>query len=152
MTIRIGIWDGGASSNDPGTISWAGGVTDFAQAPFTMVLEKIEVVNLNPGARYEYADLTGDYTSIDVVGAAGESGAPSASGAPSEESEKAQTGKGTASAALQSSSTQTGVSWTASAGPSEVLAQGATSAALKIGVVAWQYVVCGVLIICGLMY
>ncbi|KAJ4382454.1 transglycosylase [Didymella sp. IMI 355093] len=72
MTIRIGIWDGGASSNDPGTIEWAGGLTDFAQAPFTMVLEKIEVVNLNPGAQYEYADLTGDYTSIKVVGDASE--------------------------------------------------------------------------------
>ncbi|KAL1656374.1 hypothetical protein SLS61_000837 [Didymella pomorum] len=66
MNIRIGIWAGGDSGNDEGTIEWAGGATDYSDGPFTMYLEKVEVVNENPGASYEYGDLTGDYTSIKV--------------------------------------------------------------------------------------
>ncbi|KAF9697327.1 hypothetical protein EKO04_004597 [Ascochyta lentis] len=66
MDIRIGSWAGGDSANDEGTIEWAGGATNYDDGPFTMYLEKIEVVNENPGASYSYGDKTGDWESIKV--------------------------------------------------------------------------------------
>lgn len=66
MDVRIGIWAGGDSSNAEGTIEWAGGETDFSKGPFEMVLEKVEVVNENPGTSYKYGDMSGDADSIEV--------------------------------------------------------------------------------------
>ncbi|KAG9192768.1 licheninase [Alternaria panax] len=68
MNVRIGIWAGGDPTNAEGTIEWAGGETDYSQAPFTMVLEKVEVSNDNPGSSYSYGDMTGGFESIIVDG------------------------------------------------------------------------------------
>jgi hypothetical protein len=68
MNVRIGIWAGGDPTNAEGTIEWAGGETDYSQAPFTMVLEKVEVRNENPGSSYSYGDMTGGFESIKVDG------------------------------------------------------------------------------------
>ncbi|KAK7192416.1 hypothetical protein DPSP01_009760 [Paraphaeosphaeria sporulosa] len=68
MDVRIGIWAGGDSGNSEGTIEWAGGETDYSQGPFEMVLEKVEVVNDNPGTSYTYGDTSGDADSIKVDG------------------------------------------------------------------------------------
>lgn len=68
MNIRIGIWAGGDPGNDPGTIEWAGGPTDYAAGPYTMVLEKVEVVNERPGQSYTYGDMSGSFESIKVNG------------------------------------------------------------------------------------
>lgn len=84
MNIRIGNWAGGSPGNDKGTVEWAGGVTDFAQGPFTMVLEKVEVVNENPGSSYTYGDMSGGFESVRVNGGANSSAevAPVAPAAP----------------------------------------------------------------------
>lgn len=66
--IRIGPWAGGAPGQPKGTVEWAGGATDFSKAPFSMILEKIEVINLNPGKEYVYGDRSGSWESIKVVG------------------------------------------------------------------------------------
>lgn len=71
MNIRVGIWAGGDPANAKGTIEWAGGVTDYSAGPYTMVLEKVEVVNDNPAKSYKYGDMSGSYESIVVDGAAG---------------------------------------------------------------------------------
>jgi hypothetical protein len=71
MNVRAGIWAGGDPTNPQGTIEWAGGETDYSQAPFTMVLQKVEVRNENPGASYEYGDMSGGYESIVVDGGEG---------------------------------------------------------------------------------
>ena len=85
MNIRVGIWAGGDPKNDPGTIEWAGGETDYAAGPYTMVLERVEVVNERPGASYTYGDLSGSFESIKVNGA----GANATEGAaPAVEAEK----------------------------------------------------------------
>jgi hypothetical protein len=68
MNVRIGIWAGGDPTNAEGTIEWAGGETDYSKAPFTMVLEKVEVRNDNPGSSYSYGDMTGGFKSIVVDG------------------------------------------------------------------------------------
>ncbi|KAF2003974.1 glycoside hydrolase family 16 protein [Amniculicola lignicola CBS 123094] len=75
-TVRIGIWAGGDEDNTPGTIEWAGGKTDYSKAPFTMTVESVKVINYNPGTEYKWTDKTGDYGSIEVIGAGKEEGAP----------------------------------------------------------------------------
>ncbi|PKY00823.1 concanavalin A-like lectin/glucanase [Aspergillus campestris IBT 28561] len=67
MRIRIGIWAGGDPSNAPGTISWAGGETDYNDAPFTMYLESVSVVNYYPAEWYAWGDMTGSYGSIEPL-------------------------------------------------------------------------------------
>ncbi|KAJ5246257.1 hypothetical protein N7468_001240 [Penicillium chermesinum] len=62
--IKIGIWAGGDPSNGEGTIEWAGGVTDYSAAPFTMYVESVNVTNYYPASSYTYTDKTGAYTSI----------------------------------------------------------------------------------------
>lgn len=64
MKVKLGIWAGGDSGNDEGTIEWAGGETDYGQAPFTMVVEKVEINNWNPAQSYIYSDTSGDWASI----------------------------------------------------------------------------------------
>ncbi|KAF2090113.1 glycoside hydrolase family 16 protein, partial [Saccharata proteae CBS 121410] len=68
MRVRLGIWAGGDSKNDAGTIGWAGGTTDFGDAPFTMYVQSVDIVNYSPGSGYKWTDETGDWTSIEVEG------------------------------------------------------------------------------------
>lgn len=63
--VKLGIWAGGDSENAAGTISWAGGETDYDEGPFTMIVESVDITNFNPAESYTYSDQTGDYTSID---------------------------------------------------------------------------------------
>ncbi|RAH46526.1 glycoside hydrolase family 16 protein, partial [Aspergillus brunneoviolaceus CBS 621.78] len=86
MNLRIGIWAGGDSDNAPGTIEWAGGETDYSQAPFTMYVKSVSITNNNPGCSYTYGDKTGSYSSIvvnkdgcDVTGGASSSAPASSS-------------------------------------------------------------------------
>lgn len=64
MRIKIGIWAGGDPNNAKGTIEWAGGETDYADGPFTMYVESVNIINYNPAQSYKYTDKTGSYTSI----------------------------------------------------------------------------------------
>lgn len=64
MVLKLGIWAGGDPSEGEGTIEWAGGETDFSDAPFTMYVESVNITNYYPAEYYTYSDKTGDYTSI----------------------------------------------------------------------------------------
>ncbi|KAF2091822.1 glycoside hydrolase family 16 protein [Saccharata proteae CBS 121410] len=64
--VSLGSWAGGASSNY-WTVQWAGGETDFDDAPFNMYVESVKVINYNPGMNYNYTDETGSWQSIDVL-------------------------------------------------------------------------------------
>ena len=66
MNVRIGIWAGGDPTNSKGTIEWAGGETNYKSGPYTMTLQKIEVINASPGGSYEYGDKSGSWQSIKV--------------------------------------------------------------------------------------
>lgn len=156
MDIRIGIWAGGDKGNDEGTIEWAGGETDYDQGPFTMYLEKIEVVNDNPGGSYSYGDKTGDYTSIKVGDSDSDSdSSSSSSSSKASSSETSSSGstaskdKATATAldSTASTATQSGMWWTASA--SAGLTQAATSPARRVSVEAWVFGVVGVVVAWG---
>ncbi|KAF2633956.1 glycoside hydrolase family 16 protein [Macroventuria anomochaeta] len=145
MNIRIGIWAGGDSGNDEGTIEWAGGETTYSDGPFTMYLEKIEVVNDNPGSSYSYGDLTGDYTSIKVNDADDSSSSSSASSSSSSKDTESGSSTATVAASGTSTGTQTGMWWTASA--SAALAQAATSRASTLSLNVWQYGFLGMLML-----
>ncbi|KAJ4399890.1 transglycosylase [Neurospora sp. IMI 360204] len=64
MKLRIGSWAGGDPDTAPGTIAWAGGVTDYTKGPFTMYVEKVSVTNEYPAASYSYGDMSGSWDSI----------------------------------------------------------------------------------------
>ncbi|KAH6660935.1 concanavalin A-like lectin/glucanase domain-containing protein [Truncatella angustata] len=65
MRVKLGVWSASDSGNE-GTIEWAGGETDYDDAPFTMHVQSITIQNYNPGTTYTYSDLTGDWTSIEI--------------------------------------------------------------------------------------
>lgn len=66
MQLKLGNWAGGASE-DEGTVTWAGGETDYSQAPFTMYVREVKITNYNPACSYEFSDRTGSWDSINIV-------------------------------------------------------------------------------------
>jgi len=67
MVVKMGNWDGGASTEGAGTIEWAGGLTDWSAAPFTMYVKSVTIEDASTGATsYTYGDMTGSYESIDI--------------------------------------------------------------------------------------
>lgn len=75
--VSLGVWAAGTSSQSEGTITWAGGLTDFDDAPFTMYVESVKIENYTPGLNYEWSDQTGAYTSIKVLDTTTESNSTS---------------------------------------------------------------------------
>lgn len=68
MNVRMGIWAGGDPKEPNGTIEWAGGVTDYSGAPFTMVVQSIRVTDSHRNVtQYKYGDTTGSWASIDML-------------------------------------------------------------------------------------
>jgi beta-glucanase (GH16 family) len=68
MNIRIGIWAGGAPTNAPGTIEWAGGLTDYSKGPYSMYIKSIDIKNYNPSESYLWTDRSGSSDSIKFTG------------------------------------------------------------------------------------
>ncbi|EQB53346.1 glycosyl hydrolase family 16 [Colletotrichum gloeosporioides Cg-14] len=77
--LRLGIWAGGDPDNSAGTITWAGGETDYTKAPYTMTVQSVSITNANPAGSYTYGDKSGSYDSI-VLGAASAAGDSTNSG------------------------------------------------------------------------
>lgn len=65
--VSLGVWAAGTSSQSEGTVTWAGGLTNFDDAPFTMYVESVKIENYTPGLNYEWSDQTGDWKSIKVL-------------------------------------------------------------------------------------
>lgn len=68
MQLKIGVWAGGDPSNSQGTISWAGGATNYAAGPFTMYAAEVSVVDYSTGKSYSYGDKSGSWESIESDG------------------------------------------------------------------------------------
>ncbi|TKA66413.1 hypothetical protein B0A55_09487, partial [Friedmanniomyces simplex] len=66
--LKVGSWAGGDSSNPQGTISWAGGITDYSAGPFTMYVQSIAVTDYSTGTQYTYGDQSGAWNSIESTG------------------------------------------------------------------------------------
>jgi beta-glucanase (GH16 family) len=67
MNLRLGIWAGGDPSLPNGTIEWAGGVTDYSKAPFTMTVKSVRVSDASRGTEYKYGDMSGSWQSIEIL-------------------------------------------------------------------------------------
>lgn len=65
--IRLGNWVGGDPSNSPGTVQWAGGPANMAQAPFNMIVQSVKITNYNPALSYKYSDTSGSFESIQIL-------------------------------------------------------------------------------------
>jgi beta-glucanase (GH16 family) len=68
MRIKFGAWSGGDPSNAAGTIAWARGPTNYANGPFTMVVQSLAVTDYSTGTAYKYGDTSGTWESIEAVG------------------------------------------------------------------------------------
>lgn len=68
MQLKFGIWAGGDPSNAAGTISWAGGETDYSDGPFTMTVQSVDVTDYSTGTQYKYGNENGTWQSIESVG------------------------------------------------------------------------------------
>lgn len=124
MRLRLGVWAGGDSNNDEGTIGWAGGTTDYSQGPFTCYVEKVSIVNFSPATSYSYSDTSGSWRSITVDGGSvnsNEGGAVATA----------------TSGSTASSTSRSGMWWTASA----AAVKAASGASLNDRAGAWNCVV-----------
>lgn len=68
MQLKFGIWAGGDSSNSEGTISWAGGATDYSQGPFSATVQRVAVTDYSTGSEYTYGNTSGLWQSIESDG------------------------------------------------------------------------------------
>ena len=68
MRLFFGIWAGGDPSNAEGTIEWAGGLTDYSDAPFSMHIRQLVVSDYSSGTEYVYGDQSGTWESIEANG------------------------------------------------------------------------------------
>ncbi|KAM3164798.1 Glycosidase [Lachancea thermotolerans] len=66
MYVMMGSWAGGDSDNAPGTIEWAGGLTDYTQAPFSMFIKRVIVSDYSSGEEYSYNGQSGSWESIEA--------------------------------------------------------------------------------------
>lgn len=98
MRIKMGNWVGGSSTAAKGTVEWAGGLTDFSDAPFTMYVQSVKIQDYSTGATsYSYGDLTGSFDSI-VISKDGSSSSASGSSSSGSSSSGSKTAAGGSSA------------------------------------------------------
>ncbi|KFH44110.1 glycosidase-like protein [Hapsidospora chrysogenum ATCC 11550] len=75
MEVKIGTWVGGGKNSPEGTVEWAGGYTDFSQAPFNAWYKSIKIVDYGckdaPTDKeikeYVWTDKSGSWESIKPV-------------------------------------------------------------------------------------
>ncbi|SPN96951.1 related to CRH1 - family of putative glycosidases might exert a common role in cell wall organiza [Cephalotrichum gorgonifer] len=67
MQVKFGAWAGGDPGNPQGTIDWAGGLTNYADGPFTMPVRSIAISDYSTGKEYKYTDNSGSWESIEAV-------------------------------------------------------------------------------------
>lgn len=133
MKLSLGIWAGGDSNNDQGTIGWAGGETDYSDGPFTFHVQSVSIVNYSPATSYSYGDTSGSWSSIEVEGGS----------ANSNEGGVATSTSGTTA----STSTRSGMWWTAAA--SAVKAGSGTTLDSRVG--AWRSLAAAFGLVVGLV-
>lgn len=112
MYLMTGIWAGGDPSNQPGTIEWAGGETDYSQAPFSMHINDLLISDYSSGKSYSYTDQSGKWSSIKaedgkVLGRLAEAEeAEVDSSSPSSSSEESSSSSSSSSSSTESSSSE----------------------------------------------
>ncbi|KAI1956788.1 transglycosylase [Ophidiomyces ophidiicola] len=105
MHLRLGSWAGGDPNNKPGTIEWAGGLTDYKAGPYTMLVQSVKMTDYSTGTQYIYTDKTGTWQSIRA-----QDGKISGSGTPGS-GPQVQNSVPPAEASIKPSQGTTGGSW-----------------------------------------
>ncbi|KAM4054816.1 glycosyl hydrolases family 16 domain-containing protein [Hirsutella rhossiliensis] len=68
MRIQFGAWAAGdPAHNEPGTVDWAHGPTDYSRGPFAMHVQSLRVVDYSTGKRYRYLDQSGSWEKIEAI-------------------------------------------------------------------------------------
>ncbi|KAJ9609093.1 hypothetical protein H2200_006864 [Cladophialophora chaetospira] len=63
--LHLGMWDAGDPSSAPGVVQWAGGYTDFSQAPFTAFVKSVKITTSNTCSSFQYPyPFDGTYQSV----------------------------------------------------------------------------------------
>ena len=57
--VRIGMWASGDPNNEPGVISWGGGLTDYSKA-YSMYIKSVTMTNYSPAKSYAFKQQGGD--------------------------------------------------------------------------------------------
>ncbi|EFX01447.1 extracellular cell wall glucanase [Grosmannia clavigera kw1407] len=120
MQIKLGTWDGGASTQPKGTITWAGGLTPFDDnnGPYKAYYKSIKITNNSNGVKdassYTYEGTTGTYENIKVntggstaASSSSSSSSSSASSSSSSSSSASSSGSAKGSSATKDSSSAT---------------------------------------------
>lgn len=72
MRLRLGSWVAGKAGVAQGTIDWAGGLANFADAPFVAVYRSVKVADYGNGVQgateYAWRDRRGVADSVAIVG------------------------------------------------------------------------------------
>ncbi|KAI5917106.1 concanavalin A-like lectin/glucanase domain-containing protein [Camillea tinctor] len=140
--IKLGTWVAGRSDAPKGTVEWAGGYTDFSQAPFPAYYKSITIQDYSNGVadakEYVWKDGSdGSYQSINVVtGNANDDRDGDETTSSSAQSSKTETAKPTGTTTGASSATDastTAVSSTANSTAPATTLSTATSTAASTG-------------------
>ncbi|KAI2608011.1 glycoside hydrolase family 16 protein [Hypoxylon sp. NC1633] len=114
MQIKLGTWVAGGADSPEGTVEWAGGHTDFTQAPFIAHYKSITVQDYSNGVKnaekYSWkSGSDGSYQSINVITGDGSSSSDdtSSSSSSSSSSSATSTAKSTTKTSTAESSTKT---------------------------------------------
>lgn len=95
MQIKLGTWVAGRKDAPKGTIEWAGGITDFADAPFDGYYQSLHIQDYMGGqgateaTEYKYGDRSGTWQSIKVINNGKEDDTTSSSSSSSSTASKA---------------------------------------------------------------
>ncbi|KAK3350001.1 cell wall glucanase-like protein [Lasiosphaeria hispida] len=133
MQVKLGTWVAGRKGASPGTIEWAGGLANFAEAPFVGYYQSLKVQDFMGGngaksaKEYQYTDRTGSWQSIKVIA---DDGSVVEDDDTSSSATQSKTANATASTfSTASSGTPTGFTTTTSGSPSGTAGTSNTGAA-----------------------
>ncbi|OJD36233.1 glycosidase crf1 [Diplodia corticola] len=101
--LSLGVWSAGTKNTAKGTVEWAGGYTDFDEAPFTMYVRNVTIVNYTPAMNYNWTDTTGSFESIEAINKTVAVNSSSVEAAASASSSAAAAGSTSGSSATSSS-------------------------------------------------
>lgn len=123
MEVKIGTWVAGGKDAAEGTVQWAGGRTDFSQAPFDAYYKSVSIVDYAGGdgpskdsvKEYVYGDNSGSWESIKVVKGQGSSDSDDEG---EDEDETRESGNTKANGGDNDGKTKSGASATVTGSPS----------------------------------
>ncbi|KAI1457040.1 glycoside hydrolase family 16 protein [Annulohypoxylon moriforme] len=115
MQIKLGTWCGGGPDSPEGTAEWAGGRTDFSQAPFVAHYKTLTITDYSNGVKnaekYHWpSGSDGSYSSIEVVTGDGSSSSASSSESASATSSAKSSATSGSSSATKTSETKSTLS------------------------------------------